>query len=153
MGCEDSWSDTNTGEILHGDKNANVVCRMLGYGSAEAWFVQSNFKGTFGSAPSGDNFVLDDVKCTGTESSIFDCPHNEWDHNCSAREHTGVRCTPKPEVEVTDCSTDETACDSNTNDKTACFNDDCVAPVTVNDCANDDTACDDNTNGLTACVN
>jgi len=54
---------------------------------------------------------------------------------------------------VTDCSTDETACDNNTNDKTACFNDDCVAPVTVNDCANDDTACDDNTNGLTVCVN
>ena len=77
--CDDEWDI----------KDANVVCRMLGYSSAEAFFEDEEF----GHAPSRDRFVLDDLHCTGSESSIFDCPHNgERNHDCSASEIAGVRC-------------------------------------------------------------
>ena len=40
------------------------------------------------------NIVLDDVKCTGQESSIWSCQHTPTGHhNCHHREDAGVRCT------------------------------------------------------------
>ena len=39
------------------------------------------------------NFALDDVRCTGTESRIQDCPHRDWyKHNCNKSEAVGVEC-------------------------------------------------------------
>ena len=79
-------------------KDADVVCRMLGYPSAEEFFSNyvppSGHK--FGNNPSGKRFVLNDLRCNGSESSIFDCPtHDEWDENCVASEIAGVRCANK----------------------------------------------------------
>ena len=38
--------------------------------------------------------VLDDLLCTGTESSLFDCTHSGVNiHNCGHSEDAGVRCT------------------------------------------------------------
>ena len=34
---------------------------------------------------------MDDVKCVGTEASLFDCPYNPTD-NCGASEGAGVVC-------------------------------------------------------------
>ena len=75
----------------HFDSNdANVVCRMLGFPKALATVQTFN---KYGNNPSGDSYVLDDLKCDGTESSIFDCPHNgEWNSNCAADEIVGVKC-------------------------------------------------------------
>ena len=77
-------------------KDADVVCRMLGYPSAEEFFNYYNDH-KFGRAPSGRNFVLDDLQCTGSESSIFDCPNSggEWKEDCDAHEIAGVRCANK----------------------------------------------------------
>ena len=73
--CDDDWDMTD----------ANVVCRMLGFSSAETIYDPST--------PVGEHFVLDNLRCTGNESSIFDCPHNgEWLENCGASEIAGVRC-------------------------------------------------------------
>ena len=36
-------------------------------------------------------YWLDDVQCTGNESSLFDCPHQDT-HNCGRRERAGVHC-------------------------------------------------------------
>ncbi|CAI8012049.1 Scavenger receptor cysteine-rich type 1 protein M160, partial [Geodia barretti] len=33
-------------------------------------------------------YWLDDVQCTGNESSLFDCPHKE-NHNCRRGERAG----------------------------------------------------------------
>ncbi|KAL3888987.1 hypothetical protein ACJMK2_001351, partial [Sinanodonta woodiana] len=36
---------------------------------------------------------LDDVMCSGHESSIYNCSHNPWySHNCGHHEDAGVRC-------------------------------------------------------------
>ena len=36
---------------------------------------------------------LDELRCRGTESDIFDCPHNGIGvHNCGHNEDAGVQC-------------------------------------------------------------
>ena len=43
--------------------------------------------------------VLDDLKCTGTESSLFDCTHRTLGtHDCRHYEDAGVRCTGQCEL-------------------------------------------------------
>ena len=77
--CDDFWDKPD----------ADIVCRMLGYPSAETVFIKST---PFGNGGHG-NFVLDDVKCVGTEISVFDCPHNgEGVENCGHGEWAGVKC-------------------------------------------------------------
>jgi len=104
--CDDWWGtkigkdlreNICTGHGCYGIKNAQVVCRMLGYSSAEAWFKgpgSSRNLHNFGNNPSGSSYVLDDLRCTGAESSIFDCPNKggEWVSNCYTYEIAGVRC-------------------------------------------------------------
>jgi hypothetical protein len=39
---------------------------------------------------------LDDVKCTGSESSLFDCPHRGWgSNNCGHGDDVGIYCVPR----------------------------------------------------------
>ncbi|XP_078538507.1 macrophage receptor MARCO [Lissotriton helveticus] len=72
--CDDEW-DINDG---------TVVCRMLGFSRAVSTFVAQ---------PGSGKIWLDDVKCTGQESSIFDCPKRPLgDHNCNHSEDAGVQC-------------------------------------------------------------
>ena len=36
---------------------------------------------------------LDNVECTGTESSLKDCPHRQWGrHNCQHNQDAGCEC-------------------------------------------------------------
>ncbi|XP_078147043.1 neurotrypsin-like [Centroberyx gerrardi] len=77
--CDDQWDD----------RDAEVVCRQLGFGGvAKAWswahFGQ-------GSGP----ILLDAVKCTGNELFLGQCPHGDWEqHNCDHMEDAGVSCSP-----------------------------------------------------------
>ena len=76
--CDDNW----------GQPDANVVCRMLGYPSAETVYTHST---PFGHGTG--SFVLNNVDCVGTETSVFDCSHNgEGVHNCGSAEWAGVKC-------------------------------------------------------------
>ena len=37
--------------------------------------------------------LLDNVQCTGVESSLLDCDHNGfWSYNCDPIDEVGVRC-------------------------------------------------------------
>ena len=39
--------------------------------------------------------ILDELRCTGRESRLVDCPHNGFlRHNCVHSEDAGVRCLP-----------------------------------------------------------
>lgn len=76
--CDDQWDKLD----------ADIVCQMLGYPTAETVYAKSSPFG-FGTG----SFVLDDVKCVGTETSVFDCPHKaEGSHNCNSSEWAGVKC-------------------------------------------------------------
>ncbi|XP_036966564.1 macrophage receptor MARCO-like [Acanthopagrus latus] len=72
--CDDSFDTTD----------GTVICRMLGYTRASSVFPAE--------AGSGQIW-LDELRCTGTESSIFDCPHSGvGTHNCGHGEDVAVQC-------------------------------------------------------------
>ncbi|XP_028399346.1 deleted in malignant brain tumors 1 protein-like [Dendronephthya gigantea] len=77
--CDDGW-DLN---------DAKVVCRQLGYLDA----VRS-LRGYM--APSGDGQIwLDEVGCTGRESSLTNCSYTGWGKSidCQHSDDAGVECT------------------------------------------------------------
>ena len=74
--CDDFWDAPD----------AQVACRQLGFSAMGA--VATNFA-FFGQGT--DPIVLDDVRCTGMESRLVDCPFTAT-HNCIHLEDAGVRC-------------------------------------------------------------
>ena len=76
------------GTVCHdrfGLVDANVACRELG-------FLSANSTG-FGFGIGSGRIWLDEVRCSGYESRLADCPHNGWGiHNCDHSEDVGVRC-------------------------------------------------------------
>ena len=78
--CDDDWDM----------KDATVVCRQVGSLNA----VSAPRSARFG-AGSGQIW-LDDVRCTGSESSIENCPHDGWGiQNCDHGEDASVICSSK----------------------------------------------------------
>ncbi|XP_053371207.1 deleted in malignant brain tumors 1 protein-like [Clarias gariepinus] len=73
--CDDYWDMSD----------AQVVCRQLGCGNADSAHKEAHFgKGS-------DPIWLDDVQCSGSESSITQCTHREFGlHNCNHGEDAGV---------------------------------------------------------------
>ncbi|KAF3695216.1 Macrophage receptor MARCO Macrophage receptor with collagenous structure [Channa argus] len=64
--------------------DAKVICRMLGFQSVIT---------TFTATPGTGKIWLDDLRCRGTESDIFDCQHGGLGvTNCQHTEDAGVQC-------------------------------------------------------------
>ncbi|XP_038067608.1 deleted in malignant brain tumors 1 protein-like isoform X3 [Patiria miniata] len=75
--CNDQWDL----------QNAQVVCRQLGFGSADPVLYQSKYAG--GQGP----ILMNEVSCTGTETSLISCPRRHWkQHNCTHDDDVGVVC-------------------------------------------------------------
>ena len=77
--CDDSWDK----------KDADVVCRQLGYREA----LSALSGAVFGEG--NGHIWLADVECLGTESSIEDCQHKGWNviGYCFHEEDASVICT------------------------------------------------------------
>ncbi|XP_050407264.1 deleted in malignant brain tumors 1 protein [Patella vulgata] len=77
--CDDSWDN----------KDASVVCRELGFPSGGAIA-----RGSANFGQGTGNIHLDDVKCSGRESSLRYCNHTGWNrHNCGHYEDASVICS------------------------------------------------------------
>ncbi|XP_072022585.1 protein bark beetle-like [Amphiura filiformis] len=75
--CRDYW-DLN---------DAQVVCRQLGMGSPVS-YRSTDFTGT-----PPDRIWLDDVRCTGSETMLSECPSREiGTHNCDHHDDVGLEC-------------------------------------------------------------
>ena len=78
--CDDLWDS----------KDADVVCRQLGYDGA----LSAPREAAFGQGTG--QIWLDDVRCVGNEKSISQCSHQGWGiENCRHSEDAGVVCRPK----------------------------------------------------------
>ena len=75
--CDDEW----------GGVQANVVCRMLGYATMDSAYGRVE-----------NDFIMDDVKCSGNEASLKQCGHSKR-HNCGGGEAAGAICIPEGDKE------------------------------------------------------
>uniref|UniRef100_A0A8B9H121 SRCR domain-containing protein n=1 Tax=Astyanax mexicanus TaxID=7994 RepID=A0A8B9H121_ASTMX len=76
--CDDDW----------GINDADVVCRQMGCGTALLAHRSAHFGQ--GTGP----ILLDNVLCSGSESSIRECHHNGFGRNdCNHGEDAGVTCS------------------------------------------------------------
>ncbi|XP_039726822.1 deleted in malignant brain tumors 1 protein-like [Pteropus medius] len=83
--CDDGWAI----------EDARVVCRQLGCGLVVSALPGASF------GPGSGHILLDDVNCTGSESSLGQCPHGGWfTHNCGHHEDAGVICSDLPVVRL-----------------------------------------------------
>uniref|UniRef100_A0AC11B5T6 Uncharacterized protein n=1 Tax=Ovis aries TaxID=9940 RepID=A0AC11B5T6_SHEEP len=76
--CDDSWSLAE----------AEVVCQQLGCGQA----LEAMQAAMFG--PGNGSIWLDEARCEGWESSLWDCAAEPWGQSdCKHEEDAGVRCS------------------------------------------------------------
>ncbi|KAI8496784.1 scavenger receptor [Branchiostoma belcheri] len=83
------------GTVCHNQfdiKDADVVCKMLRYPSAQLVRNDAYF------GPGRGPIYMDDLHCNGDENSLFNCSYPGWminDLNCSHDQAAGVECTVK----------------------------------------------------------
>ncbi|XP_038144238.1 scavenger receptor cysteine-rich domain-containing group B protein [Cyprinodon tularosa] len=76
--CDDAWDLPD----------AQVVCRVVGCGEAMQAWGEAHF------GPGTGTIHLDNLKCSGAETSLLECSHIPWNvHNCDHYEDAGVTCS------------------------------------------------------------
>uniref|UniRef100_A0AAZ3P318 SRCR domain-containing protein n=1 Tax=Oncorhynchus tshawytscha TaxID=74940 RepID=A0AAZ3P318_ONCTS len=84
--CDDEWDL----------RDADVVCAQLGCGYA------LSVTGQGGAFPQGkDPIYLDELKCTGKEENLWQCPASDESHDCGHKEDAGVVCSELKALRLT----------------------------------------------------
>lgn len=102
--------DQQWGTVCHdsfGTIDASVVCKQLGFSRLSELSGTCNHLSNhmhrltdataFSNArfgPGTGPIHLDDVRCTGMEARLFDCPRDADTLDCSHADDAGVICTP-----------------------------------------------------------
>ncbi|KAH3853854.1 hypothetical protein DPMN_096389 [Dreissena polymorpha] len=82
-----AWGTVCDDNFAYNSNAARVVCRMLGLPTSNARLIDP------GDGPSYMSILLDEVRCTGNEASLFDCSHSAVIANdCRHAEDAGVYC-------------------------------------------------------------
>lgn len=73
--------------------DANVVCRELGFKLGAAEVKTNSYYAPNANMSVESMFIMDEVDCTGSESSLHECNFNGWGiSDCNAEEVVGVVC-------------------------------------------------------------
>jgi len=86
--CDDGNGKDGSSSVQGNNNMATVVCQMLGYGGdgGTVYNKAGLGKGT-------GKIWLDEVRCTGNERRLFDCPHSGiGSHDCRHDEDVGIDC-------------------------------------------------------------
>jgi len=52
---------------------------------------------------------MDNLGCTGEETSLAECPHNGWgEHNCEHGNDVAIKCSVPATNEIGKCSLEDT---------------------------------------------
>lgn len=70
--------------------DAGVVCRQLGYGSADGI---KHGEWEFGSNAVVLEYFYNQLECTGSESNLMECPHSGTPSECLPNLPAGVKCS------------------------------------------------------------
>lgn len=77
-----------------GINEANVFCREAGFplGAVEMK-INYNSPSLVLSADDSPNYIMDELRCSGNETSLTDCQFNGWDiHDCNLEGTVGLVC-------------------------------------------------------------
>ena len=75
-GIVEVWHNGAWGTVCNTNWNyhtAFVACRTAGFNSAVRAVTNASYYGR-----GTGNVILDNVQCTGSEATLFDCPHASW---------------------------------------------------------------------------
>ncbi|KAL5487169.1 hypothetical protein EMCRGX_G019740 [Ephydatia muelleri] len=87
-----TWGVVCSSKTAFSYPSGDVVCKQLGYASAAV--VRSKASYYYGVVASNTTRVwMDNVRCTGKESSLLQCSSDGWGVNrCSANDYVGLQC-------------------------------------------------------------
>ena len=89
VNCNSNWGTVC--RHFWGIIDARVACHQLGYKGNRV--TSYYYSARFGNTSSNRPILLDNLGCTGTEKSLFDCQHNGVGiHNCDHSDDIGILC-------------------------------------------------------------